>query len=312
MDVTVEWTRRQLEALVAIAERNNISHAAHELGLSQPTVSRMLSRIEAGLDVVLFDRDVNGAVPNAAGRLLVEAARNSLRTLDDAVDEIRSLDGRLVGRVCVAMPDTTGHTLFIPLLDRFGDEHPDVELRVMASHPSGVPLALASGDADVGIVSSAHRQGGVDRTPLVNEQLHLIGSPLAGRPRRGRSVRLAQVARLPLVVPAIQPGLRTLIDAAFASRQLRPVIEFEVDAEEALVELTATGRAYSIMSFAGVARLVERGQLEAWPITDPPIVRTLSTALPQNRNVTRLMLSVQHAIHALATELAPTARWQPC
>lgn len=306
----MDWTKRQLETIVAIADRGNISHAAVELSLSQPTVSRMLQRVEASLGTPLFHRGVRGVVPTEAGTLLIERAQEALRNLDTAADEIRALDGRLTGKVCVAMPDTTGHTLFIPLIDRFGERHPDVELRVMSSHPNAVPLALASGDADVGVVSSAHKEAGVVARPLVVEHLHLVGPAGCWPARTPRTIRLAEVSSVPLALPAIQPGLRTLIDAAFAQKHLRPNVILEVDAEDALVEMISTGRALSIMSFAGVQRFVGRGQLSARCIVEPPIERMLSSALPADRPATQLMRAVQEALHGLAADLASTARWQ--
>ena len=307
----MDWTRRQLEAIVTIAERQNISHAALELSLTQPTVSRMLSRIEKALNTQLFVRESGGVVPTEAGTLLVRRAQDILRSLDETTDAIRSLDGRLVGKVCVAMPDTTAHTLLIPLIDHFGEHHPDVEIRVMTSHPSGVPLTLQSGDADVGIVSSAHRQGDMPQRPLARERLHLVGAPGTLDGRTDQPVPLGFVARQRLVLPAIQPGLRTIIEAAFGQRQLRPNVVLEVDAEDALIELINTGRAMSIMSFAGVLRHVARGALVARPIDDPPIERVLATTLPTNRRPTRLMNVVRDSIHALVAELAPMARWEP-
>ncbi len=310
----MDWTARQLRAIVTIAERENISHAAVELELTQPTVSRMLSRVEAELGTPLFRRDARGATPTEAGVRFLDRAAEVLRSLDEVTDELRSLDGRLVGKICVAMPGTIGAMLFIPLIDRFTTDHADVDVRVMASHPNGVPLALVAGDADVGVISGAHRTAGVTARPLAIEELQLVGASSAA-PEWGSQagpIGIDDVARYPLVLPAIQPGLRTIIDAAFAQRQRRPNVVLQVDADDALVELVSSGRAFSIMSLAGVRRLVDRGELVARPIVDPPIPRLLSTALPANRPTTRLMSVVQDSIHRLATELAGRAQWEPC
>lgn len=335
----MEWTSRQLRAVVSIAERQNISHAAVELELSQPTVSRLLSRIEADLGTALFTRDARGATPTEAGLRFAEMAAEAIRALDDVTDEIRSMDGRLVGKICVAMPETVGHTLFIPLIDRFATLHPDVELRVMAAHPNGVPLALLAGDADVGVVSNAHKSDGLITEPLANEELHLVGaasqqpgprgaavaaarsrgdesSPprvagLDSDPDGAATITLDEVAEHALVLPAIQPGLRAIIDAAFAQRQLRPNVLLEVDAEDAIIELVSSGRARSIMSYAGVQRFVSGGNLEARRIIDPSIQRLLSTAVPEARPTTRLMRAVQETIHELAAEHQDQARWAP-
>ncbi len=307
----MDWTAKQLRAVVAVAELQNISHAAVQLELTQPTVSRILSRLERDLGTKLFERDARGAVPTEAGHRFVDRATEVLRSMDDVGDEIRSMEGRLVGRICVAMPDTTGHTLFMPLLDHFTSQAHDVELRLMALHPNAIPPALASGDADVGVVSSAHRLGRAIVRPLATEDLCLVGPDAASIPGRGSTIPLERVAAMPLALPAIQPGLRALIDAAFAQRLLRPNVVYDVDAEDAIIELISSGRAYSIMAFAGVQRYVARGELAARQIVDPPIQRVLSTALPSNRATTRLMASVERTIQNLAYELCDQAGWEP-
>ena len=306
----MDFSRRQLEAIVEVADRGTISHAAVELGVSQPTVSRLVARVEDALGTTIFDRDVHGATPTESGTMFVAAAQDVLARLDDAIDQIRSLDGHVVGKVCVAMPDTIGHTMFIPLIDRFARSHPDVELRVMATHPTNVPLALASGVADVGVISSAHQNAGVNAEAMALEELHLVSASGRAVGRRKATVRLRELAGVPLVLPAIQPGLRTIIDAAFAQKQLRPTVVLEVDAEDPIVELVSSGRAHSIMSFAGVQRFVGRGRLDAQRIVDPPIERLLSTAVPTDRSPTRLTTTVVAAVHTLAAELASTAHWQ--
>ncbi|MGI9607263.1 MAG: LysR family transcriptional regulator [Acidimicrobiales bacterium] len=301
-------TSRQLAAVVAVEERQNISHAAIELSMSQPALSRLISRIESELETQLFDRDGRGVSPTEAGRRLAEHAREVLRQLGDMEDDIRSLDGELRGRICVAMPETIGHALFLPLIDRCAEIHPAVELRVMGTHPNNVPSALGAGDGDVGVVSSAHKQGSLHVRPFAVECLHLVGpqnSPFTG------DTRLADVAALPLALPGIQPGLRREIDAAFASQGLKPNVVMELDSQDALIELIRYRELHSIMSFAGVMRYVHRGELTASRIVDPTIDRTLSTALPDNRPASALMRALDNEIHSLAADLAPETRWHP-
>jgi len=302
----VNLTRRQLQAIVAVAELRNISHAAVQLAVTQPSLSRVITRIENDLATPLFIRDTTGVSPTEAGERLATRAAEVLRQIDDMEDELRTLDGELRGRVCVAMPDTIGHTMFLPLLDRFANTHPDVEIRVMGAHPNNVPLALSAGDADVGIISSAHKQEGLVVRPMAAEHLYLVGS--GGRARHG-DIELADVAKIPLALPGIQPGLRQVIDRAFASKGLKPNVVIEVDSQDTLVELIRDGRAQSIMSYSGVLRPKQRGEVVARRIVNPTLDREIGTAFPNNRSPTHLMRGVEEELHQLAHELAPTARW---
>lgn len=305
--VGVNLNYRQLEALVSVAERANISHAAVALSMSQPALSRLISKIETDLGTELFERDGRGVTPTEAGTRVLAHAEDVLRRLDDMEDEIRSLDGHLRGKVCVAMPDVVGHTMFLPLIDRFAEEHPHVELRVMGAHPNNVPLALSAGDGDVGVISSAHKQSGIHQRRFALEHLHLVGPK--GSPARSE-IPVAEIGDLPLALPGIQPGLRQLIDRAFAMKGVKPNVVMELDSQEALVELIRFGRVHSIMSFAGVMRHVGRGDLVATRIVDPTIDRELSTALPEGRPATRLMRAVESEIRALAAGLSDAARWE--
>lgn len=303
---TSKLSYRQLEAMVMVAEWGNISHAAVQLSMSQPALSRMVSTVEGHFGVDLFDRDTRGVRLTDAGERLVEHARRALRHLDDMEDELRSLDGRIRGKICVVMPGTVGHSLSLPLIDRVAARHPDVELRIMGAHPNNVPLAISAGDADVGIASDVHRLARLSTEPLAVEHLHLVGPPDWAAPDR---ITLEAVAATPLALPGIQPGLRQLIDTTFASQGRLPNMVMELDSQDALVEMIRRGDVWSIMSFAGVHRLVDRGELRACPIVKPTIDRTLLVGLPENRAITRLMRAVVEEIRATALAVAESARW---
>jgi LysR family nitrogen assimilation transcriptional regulator len=301
-------TYRQLEAVVTVAERGNISHAAVRLSMSQPALSRMIATVERHFGMTFFDRDGRGVTPTHAGVRLVAHARKALHQLDEMEDELKSLDGQLRGKICVVMPDTTGHSLALPLIDRVAANHPLIELRIMDAHPNNIHLAVAAGDAAVGIVSSAHRSGRLHRAPLAAEQLRLVGPRHWTPPDE---IALAELADLPLTLPAIVPGLRHLVDGAFARQGLRPTVILELDSQDALIEVVRSGRAWSIMSYAGVKRLVERGELRACPIVSPSIDRTLSVGLPDGRPATNLMRTMVTEIRSVVADLADSVGWVP-
>ncbi len=297
---------RQLEAVVTVAEWGNISHAAVQLSMSQPALSRMVSTVEGYFGVDLFDRDGRGVTLTDAGERLVEHARQALGHLNDMEDELRSLDGRIRGKVCVVLPDTVAHSLCIPLIDTVAVNHPEIELRVMSTHPNNVPLALSAGDADVGIASNVHSLRRLRTEPLAVEQLHLVGPPSWNAPS---DITLNAVADLPLALPAIQPGLRTMIDTAFASQGHLANIVMELDSQDALIEIIRRGDMWSIMSYAGVRRAVELGELRAGRIVEPTIDRTLLIGLAEGRPVTRLMRIMVDEVRNTFAEVADQARW---
>lgn len=77
-----------LRTLVAVADLRSYKRAAAQLGLSQPTVSGHMRRLQEQLAVELFDKRVPGVRLTAAGEMTVTRARQLLEIHDDILDGI--------------------------------------------------------------------------------------------------------------------------------------------------------------------------------------------------------------------------------
>ena len=64
-----------LRRLLALAEHERVTDAAAALGTSQPTLSRLLARVEDELGARLFERDARGLHANPLGDVVLTAAR---------------------------------------------------------------------------------------------------------------------------------------------------------------------------------------------------------------------------------------------
>ena len=97
----------QLEQLLAFAECGTLSGAAERLHLSQPALSRSMQRLEAELQVPLFDRQKNKIAFNENGRMAAEYARQVLDKCQDMISRVQSFDRSqrtiLIGS-CAPMP----------------------------------------------------------------------------------------------------------------------------------------------------------------------------------------------------------------
>lgn len=82
----------QLEQLLAFAECGTLSGAAERLHLSQPALSRSVQRLEAELQVPLFDRQKNRIEFNENGRMAAECARQVVQACQDMVRRVQAFD----------------------------------------------------------------------------------------------------------------------------------------------------------------------------------------------------------------------------
>mgnify|MGYP001551991935 CR=1 FL=1 len=133
-----------------MGESGSFTRAAHDMNLSQPSVSRIIGELEARLGVKLLLRTTRRLTLTAAGEKFLDKARDVLADLDQAEDAARGIDS-LHGALRVALPVVFGMREVIPRLPEFLARYPllRMELRVSDAYQDlvveGVDVAIRVG-----------------------------------------------------------------------------------------------------------------------------------------------------------------------
>ena len=144
---------QQLTVFTRAADGGSFSRAARELGLSQPSVSRIVSELEARLGVKLILRTTRRLTLTEAGAAFLARARRVLSELEDAEDVARGIDS-LRGTIRVAMSVLFGTRAVIPYLPEFLARHPDLRVKLMLADErqdlvvEGADVAIRFGPLD--------------------------------------------------------------------------------------------------------------------------------------------------------------------
>jgi DNA-binding transcriptional LysR family regulator len=144
---------QEFRVFVRAAETGSFSRAGRELGLSQPSVSRIIGDLEARLGVTLLLRSTRRITVTDAGSLFLDRAREILADIEDAEDAARGLDS-LRGTIRLVIPITYGTREIIPRLATFLGAHPllRVELSVADQRQDlvaeGADVAIRVGDLE--------------------------------------------------------------------------------------------------------------------------------------------------------------------
>ena len=303
-----ELTIHQCRVFDVVARNGSLSGAASVLNLPQPSISRLIARLEREIGTPLFDRSSAGVALTAAGEQFLKNARMVSYYHDLAIEEAKAFSGRLVGDVRIAAPDSVGTILFAPFVRRLKTMHPEVRLRTIASQSVAIPAMLASESIDIGIVADTHVLPNGIREPLFKEHLYLVGprtSPLL----RKKEVRVVDTAHLPLVINAMPGGFRKLIDRAFAEAGIAPNVKVEMDANAPLVELLTDGEGYSILPYSLVASAPKDSPLRASLLIEPTMTRTLSVIVAPNKPATSAVREAIRTMRSIVKELSDRARW---
>src|SRR5258706_8465922 len=112
----------------AAARSRSFTEAAAELNVTQPAVSRMISRFEVYLGVILFERGAKGAVLTQEGEDLYRRIADGFRIIETGFRELEQRRGRSVTVTLSVSSAFTTHWL-MPRIGRFHKQFPNVDLR---------------------------------------------------------------------------------------------------------------------------------------------------------------------------------------
>jgi len=186
---------RRLNVLIEVADRGSFSAAADALGMTQSAVSQHISALEGALGQPVVDRSSRPAQLSEAGVILARHARAVVARLDTAEQEMAALAGRRGGRLRLGAFPTALATFLPPVLARFKQRHPTVNLVVVDDHVPRLHQRLADGELDLAIIYD--HPALPDLAPATIDRVHLFDDPYrAVLPARHRLARGGGALRL--------------------------------------------------------------------------------------------------------------------
>ncbi|GGD31594.1 LysR family transcriptional regulator [Microbacterium faecale] len=143
----------QLRYVAAVMSSRSMRQAAQALGITQPSLSQQIQRLEEDLGVVLFVRGSTGVSPTSAATFLephIRAMLSAERTMRQAASSIS--DAR-VGHVYIGAVPTVCRTILPTAVHQFRQEHPNIEFEVTELGSHQVWEGVTNGDFDLGLIS---------------------------------------------------------------------------------------------------------------------------------------------------------------
>lgn len=170
-------TLQQLEYIVAVYRTRHFVKAAEACGVTQPTLSAMIQKLEAELDVKLFERSSQQVVPTPIGKVVVEQAwkvLNRARKLKDIVAEEKK---SLTGTFRLGILPTIAPYLLPRFFPRLMRENSSLEIRVVEMKTADIRRAIDRGEIDAAVMVDTGDLDDYALTTLFYEQFLAYVSP---------------------------------------------------------------------------------------------------------------------------------------
>ena len=299
---------RRIKSFVEVADCQSFTRAGGRLAIAQSALSRQIRDLETELGAVLLHRTGRGVQLTDAGRTFLERARKLLSDAEQLVAETKLIENG-GGTVHLGVPPSVSQILLPPLINRLRREKPQLRLRVVEGFSGHICEWLLAGRLDLAVLYRSPATATLLADLLLSEDLCLVSPPTSDWARR-KTVRLADVATLPLALPSRPHGLRLLLEKACEKSGTAFAVEIEVDAFSTMKELAQSGLAYTVLPICAVAEEMRQGKLAATRIVDPPVSRELVFVSSGQRLHTRAAKDVARMLRQQVSELISTGRWQ--
>lgn len=260
---------RQLEAFEAVVSERSFTRASELLHLTQPAVTRQIAALETELHTRLFDRLGRTVALTAAGEALHRYAENILRLTKEAQQIVSDIAIGKTGRLAVGASSTLATYVLPPLLRRFRELHPNVEISVHTGVSAQVLEMIRSNQADIGMVTADVRDEILAARVLAEYETCVVVPPSHPLAKRAE-IRASELAGNPLILMEEGTNLRTYVDRLLNAAGVEEQVTMELDNVEAIKRMVEAELGLSMLPQVSVQTEVETGRLVSLKLTDVP------------------------------------------
>lgn len=126
-----------MKIYVAVFHHSNITKAAEELHLAQPSVSLAIKELEEYYGIRLFERMGRRILPTEGGKEFYGYALHIVSLFDEMEKKVRNWDA--IGNLRVGASITIGTQLLPELLQRFRMEAPEIRMEAVVGKEQNNP-----------------------------------------------------------------------------------------------------------------------------------------------------------------------------
>lgn len=168
---------QQLEYIVAVDRYRHFAKAAKSCGVSQPTLSMMIQKLEDELGLEIFDRSKSPVSTNQSGEMIVNQARVVLYNIRQLREMADSTKESILGDMEMSIIPTVAPYLLPKLFGEFKRNLPSLRCRVSEMKTSTVIEKLKSAEIDLAIVATPLDDPEILEVPLYYERFLAYISP---------------------------------------------------------------------------------------------------------------------------------------
>jgi DNA-binding transcriptional LysR family regulator len=213
---------KDIEYFLAVVQRGALSGAAEDMGVTQPTLTKAIQRVEAEFGVALFVRSGRGMALTSAGLRAAEQLQRLNAAHADTQILANDMRAQQAGLLRIGVTDASGESPVADAITSLLTQRPGMRIRLQHGRSDALAAQVMAAELDAAIVPAYEGQ------PLPGERTKISSDPMQLVVRRSHP--LAQQSRVSVkdlvpygwVIGSTSSAAYRAIEAVFAERNLPP------------------------------------------------------------------------------------------
>lgn len=259
---------RQIECFLAVARLGNLSRAAEEMFLTQPTLTARLKALEVEVGDQLFVRTSRGMRLTEAGKEFLPYAERCVGSFEEGRRRLRELRGASGGRLVLGASPGVGTYALPGLLERFTAAYPRVSVSVRTGHSENILEMVLKEEVHLGL-TRAMRHPEVESLRLYEDEMVLVVDP-GHRFTANGVADLAEIGREQLILFDNSSSYYEQTMALFSNAGIGELRTLEVDNIEAAKRMVEHRLGVAFLPRTAIVRSVSAGNLALISVKENP------------------------------------------
>lgn len=288
----------QYRIFYAVARAGNISRAAKELFISQPAISKSISKLEDSLNTTLFTRNSRGVQLTEEGQVLFQHTRAAFEELSLGEQELKRIQEFNMGHIRIGVSNTLCRFIMVDYLKRFIEQYPHVKITIESQSTTHTMTMLEQQRIDIGLVAEPGQPKALTFLPVMDIQDIFVAAPsyLENlRLREGSDADVFQVGNIMLLDK--NNITRNYIDDYMNINHMAANNLLEVTTMDLLIEFARIGLGIACVIREFVKEDLDCGRLVQLKLNTPIHKRTVGFAYHPNRTSRALETFLQFCDH---------------
>lgn len=265
--MTVEL--KDLYYFTEIVKHGSFTKAAEQNYFSQPTLSKSMKKLEAELNITLFERSTRKLMLTDAGEIVHQQAVKILSAANDLPLLLDDLQNLPAGTIKIGIPPLIGTLFFPAIAENFGAIHPDVSLELIELGAKRIEQLVEDGQADAGIVVLPVDHSKFDTVPFVKDEFMLFTNPahlLADK----REVKMEELAEEKFILFNPEFSLHRLIIQHCRNAGFDPDIAYKSSQWDLITELVISRLGITLLPKIIYSKM-DKEAIRMIPVVSPPM-----------------------------------------